>query len=109
MVASRELARKIHKEFINSGCKEFSDTWENLDPADKEFFVGAMTYVLEEDKPLASDIHQFWLDYMIDKGWMFAKNLDTGEKLSPMMRNYRALDKDSKDRYIAFFRNRRRK
>jgi len=106
MVASRELAKDIHKEFINNGCKEFSDTWENLDPADKEFFVGAMTYVLEEQKPLASDIHQFWLDYMIDKGWMFAKNFDMEERFSPMMCNYRALDRESKDRYTAFFRNR---
>lgn len=106
MIVSRELARKIHKDFINSGCKEFSSDWEGLDPADKEFFIGAMTYVIEEDKPLAKDIHHFWLDYMVDKGWVFAKDLDTGERLSPMMRNYVALDKESKGRYRAFFSNR---
>ena len=106
MAASRELAREVHKRFVKMGCKEFSSNWEGLDPADKEFFVGAMTYVLEEEKPLAKDIHSFWLDYMIDKGWVFNGSLDTGEKLSPMMCNYRNLDKESKGRYRVFFSNR---
>lgn len=104
-MVDRKEARKCHKEFMKAGCREFATTWSKLEPADKEFFVGALTYAKEENKPLASDIHSFWLDYMLDKGWVFGVEFDRDNKKSDALVPYKNLNRGIRDRYTTFFKN----
>ncbi len=102
---NKDKVMDIFRDFKKTPNNGLSEDWGRLSEVQRRFFKDILDYVQQVPKPMASEIHDYWLELMLDDGWVYAPTLDVKVKEHPLLMPYKSLSKGDRTRYRTFFLN----
>ena len=96
MKVNVEIAKICHeanREYCIENQLKTHAKWDELPDDLQESIIAGVAKVIENPKITAEEMHDNWINYKAEQGWLYGDELDIAEKLHPNMVIWKKLSK----------------
>ena len=96
MKVNVEIAKICHeanRQYCINNQLKTQAKWDELPDDLQESIIAGVAKVIENPKITAEEMHDNWINYKAEQGWLYGDELDIAEKLHPNMVIWKKLSK----------------